>query len=139
MISYKRSVEESMSKRYIVVFILTCISFLIPSNIFSSSTKEVYELQERCKKPCQEYIRVGNPYPNLNKAVYHYTNHYNKKLNKCFISLTVYHPTAAKLVIDVHENKTYGHYSSDVLCSVLDKECKSEKESDLLVKPYMEE
>ena len=130
-----------MKKIHFRIFLLLIILILfVPLTTYSSSIKEDYELQERCEKSCQEYIRIGNPYPDLDKSSYHYRSHYNKILNKCFLSLTVSSSISpkTKMVIDVQEHKTYGFYNGDSLCSVLDKKCNSEKEWDLLVKPLME-
>lgn len=122
-----------MRKIHIRIFLLLIFSILfVPSSIYSSSIKEEYELQEKCNKSCQEYIKEASRYVYVN-----YTNHYNNKLNKCFLFSITYDPYI-KMVIDVHENKTYGLYSNN-FCYMLDKKCKSEKEWNELVKPYMEE
>lgn len=82
-----------------------------------------------------------------------YQNHYNKKLNKCFLILTfTNYPkdkrtevSYMKRLVDFNENKEYGAFSKfskktyPFGCRFLDKSCESEREWDLLVKPYMEE
>lgn len=137
--------------------LIICLFLLLPSNIYSASIKEDYELQERCGKRCEEMFKklYGNGY-NTDKDgnwMYSYQNHYNRKLNKCFILVTSTHyPNdkkygifSLKEVFDINENKSYGtfsRYSKNVTgmeCKVLEKICQSGEEWDLLVKPYMEE
>ena len=132
-----------MNKKHIVTTIILICSFcLITSNTYSSSIKEDYELQEKCGKSCKELF--SQKYDLGNGSFYN--SHYNKKMNKCFISilhlggpLTI----KRKILLDVHGNKDYGIFTHRVegiiICEVLDTKCNSEKEWDLLVKPYMEE
>lgn len=82
-----------------------------------------------------------------------YVNHYNKKLNKCFILITTTHypkdkktdVLLMKVIYDINENLPYGNFdkynktTNPWCCNVLEKVCKYEREWDLLVKPYMEE
>ena len=83
-----------------------------------------------------------------------YTNHYNKKLNKCFIlinsiqfirNIDKFEIITMKTLFELNENKEYGsliQFGKNIKtdnCMVLDKSCKSEQEWDLLVAPYMEE
>lgn len=101
------------------------------------TVKELYELQEKCGKRCEE--RFKNNY----KPEYAmYQSHYNKKLNKCFI-LVHFFKQNIKALFDVNENKQYGIFSPNIedksSCGVLEKECKTEDEWNALVKPYMEE
>jgi len=116
--------------------------------------KEEYELRERCGKYCEDYFRktYGN---GMMSSEYGYENwsfenHYNKKMNKCFIltnSLVVTKSDKSvnqtKELYDVHENKSYGNiitFNGKVLsCVVLDKQCNSLGEWKSLIKPYMEE
>lgn len=127
--------------------VIICILFLFPLNVFSSSIKEDYELQERCGKSSEDFFRknYGNGTIKTDSAneFWSYKNHYNKKMNKCFILCEELVPKKKEL-FDIHENNYYGYLIENdkhqvVFCSVLDKKCKSEKEWDLLVKPYMEE
>jgi len=57
----------------------------LSANSYAASTKEEYELQERCGKRAEEIFRIE--YRNGNKAgkMSNYTNHYNRKLNRCFV------------------------------------------------------
>jgi hypothetical protein len=78
--------------RNTVSIIIICVLFLIPHNVYSSSLKEDYELQERCGKRCDERFKkeFGNGIVNTDdgQMISVYNNHYNKKLNKCFILIT---------------------------------------------------
>lgn len=123
--------------------------------------KEEYELQEKCGKRCEERFRkeYGKEGYTTDKdgdgMTSGYQNHYNKKLNKCFILITtrtypkdkdnklgVY---TGKDIYDINENQVIGSFSmfsksvSSLECRVSERTCKSGEEWDLLVKPYMEE
>jgi hypothetical protein len=65
-------------------------------------------------------------------------------MNKCLVLVSqtdggVYN----EILFDVNENNKIGGYTfytkGSEMCSMLGKECKSRKDWDLLVKPYMEE
>ena len=132
---------------------LTIIFFImfqfLPVNVFSSSMKEDYDLQERCGKRCEEYFKNNYSvrYTREDGAVVttYYENHYNSKRNKCFILIVSDDGNVIrKELLDVNENRSYGiiriRYGSNIpLCYFLDERCKSEEEWDLLVKPFMEE
>jgi hypothetical protein len=125
----------------------------------ATKVKELYELSERCGKTSAQRFKeeVGKEGLYSDKAASGgrtYNSHYNVKLNKCFILTTdqSYGPTRGlvKLLFDINENKEYGEIVAVQInkdsfettvsnCYVLETHCKSEKEWDLLVKPYMEE
>lgn len=139
-----------------IIIIIICSFFLLPHNTYSSS-KEDYELQEKCGKRCDEMFRKDYGNGTDNKGmISNYQNHYNKKLNKCFFLIMNTSVSRNKKtnkveslimrnLFDVNENKEYGSFvrwsysftPND--CRVLEKYCKSESEWDSLVKPYMEE
>lgn len=50
-----------------------------------SKITDLYELRERCGKRCQEYFQHKIVPESLNPELWKYENHYNKKMNKCFI------------------------------------------------------
>jgi hypothetical protein len=137
-----------------IIAILTCSFFLLPTNNYSSSINEDSGLQEKCGKYCKEYfiktygngrIEVDNGQENWT-----YDNHYNKKLNKCFILTTTLVSTKNKMhggkrkeIFDIREYTSYGEFlmidDQLIFCNVLEEKCKSESEWDQLVKPYMKE
>jgi len=116
------------------------------------NAKLQYELQERCAKCAAESFKTAYGKESMLR---HYTNHYNNKLNKCFILVTEIilpdkkdpksHYGLSKLLYDVNEHKEYASFyeftdiHKNMYCKVLDKLCSSEAEWDNLVKPYMEE
>jgi hypothetical protein len=127
----------------------------LPQNIYSSSSKkEDYELQEKCGKQSKEYfekeygqgIRV---YDGGQSETITFQNHYNEKLNKCFIILTTkgfikneVKSYYKKSLFDINENNEYGFFymtTTSFICNLFGKKCNSEQEWDSLVKPYMEE
>ena len=137
--------------------IIICNVCLLPLNVYASSIKEDYELQERCGKRSEEWFKskYGDGFSRSDDGNMrsHYKNHYNKKQNKCFILINNNfvdtnkknnkdQSFTDKFLYDVNENGYYGSYMNMVEgsdCIFLEKKCKSEKEWDLLVKPYMEE
>ncbi len=128
------------------------------SSVSEGNIKMYYELQEKCGKQSREMFREefgnGIVYKNEQKITSDYTNHYNKKLNKCFLLVNLINhiknrenkieKNRLKMLFDLHERKEYGAvliFDNGELdsCSILDQICKSEQEWDLLVKHYMEE
>lgn len=158
--SPEKQEREEMKRILLRVLFFIGISFSLFANTYAASIEEQYELQERCSKRAEELFKkeCGN-YIVSNEAgttMSNYTNHYNRKLNKCFILVTQtsipkdkeamekWGVSTYKTLWDINENKLYGSFfkfSKDGLtdCEVLGKHCSSEYEWDALVKPYMEE
>jgi hypothetical protein len=134
-------------KRLLIFIAATCLfvsSYSCGQNP-KPSAKEIYELQERCGKQTSEFFKkeYGNGIAS-NGIFSGYQNHYNKKLNKCFIIITSTSPSMKlKNLFDFNENKELGSFVVNKYlpmdCRVFEKKCKSEEEWDSLVKPYMEE
>lgn len=93
------------------------------------------QLQAKCDKSSEEFFKKSYD------AIYSgfYASHHNKKRNKCY--MLFYNPvTKRKILYDVDKPNLRGMFSSDgVYCFVYEKKCKTEKEWDELVGPYMEE
>lgn len=152
----------------LLVFITTSFVSLVGCNnqtptkeqksIHQITIKEEYELQDKCGRRCEEifkkeYGKGGITSDESGQMMSGYQNHYNKKLNKCFMNImTTSYPKdktrdvlIMKNIWDVNENREYGSFirlrksPTPNDCKVLDKICKSEEEWDTLVKPYMEE
>ena len=137
-----------------LLFIMPNISSAADQNL---DRKQVYELQVQCKQQSENFFRQWYPSPswkdNLDANwVANFNNHYNKKLNECFILTTAtglskrkgkLRTDVLKYLFDVNENKEHGVYSkvdnTENECKLLDRFCKSESQWDLLVKQYMEE
>jgi hypothetical protein len=134
-----------MSKKYLgIIIIIICSFFLLPQITYSSS-KEDYGLQVMCGKQTSEFFKkeYGDGITK-DGMISGYQNHYNKKLNKCFIIITSTSPSMRlKNLFDFDENKELGTFvenkSLPMDCRVFEKSCKSEQEWDTLVKPYMED
>jgi hypothetical protein len=153
-----------------VFFFFIMCSLTLLSNLYAGSIKEEYELQERCKESADTWfekqwggINIHNT--TNNQIIVTYKNHYNKKLNKCFLveeTTTVVHKKNNKKTVDyivnlvladINENKIYGEYtftkfknlSSIVNGYVIDfnshnkATCNGRDEFESLIKPYMEE
>lgn len=143
-----------------IVLFFIGITFPLFTKSYAAPTKDEYELQERCGKRAEELFKkeydgyiVSNE---TGTMISNYTNHYNRKLNKCFILVTQTFiskdkETREKLgistetnLVDINENRPYGHFfkfsqGGLTVCEVLGKHCSSQNEWDALVKPYMEE
>jgi len=93
------------------------------------------QLQANCGKSSEEFFKKSYD------AIYSgfYASHYNKKRNKCY--MLFYNPvTKRKILYDVNKSNLRGMFSPDgIYCFVYEKKCKTEKEWDELVGPYMEE
>ncbi len=127
--------------------LLIILSLVFSDNSYAGAAKAEYELQEHCKRSATEFVR--EKYKDWMGAV-DFTNHFNRKLTKCFVNATfVYGGMRAgetdKNLWDINENKRYGQYvplmdrSGPLVCEMLGKWCNSESEWNSFVKPYMEE
>lgn len=81
------------------------------------------------------------------KGLEYFENHYNIRLNKCFLledntSITrdqgKVHKTRLLTLIDVHGNKVTGSFSP-INCDVQEKKCRTEEEFRALIRPFMED
>jgi hypothetical protein len=146
----------------LLIFFTTSFMFLIGCNNHNI-IKEQSSLpisQEQCVKRSEEYFNKEYSNGIINgedgeRLTSNYTNHYNKKLNKCYILITStqfirntenkIENIRIKTLFDLNENKEYGsliqfdNNNKPNNCRILEKYCNSEKEWDLIVKPYMGE
>jgi hypothetical protein len=102
---------------------------------------ETTALRNTCEKQCEEWVKADER--KFFRDKFTHQNHYNTRLDKCFILLQ-YTKKQSKILKNIIENKIYGSFRSKqdgkiIICNVLEKTCKSEEEWDSLVKPYMEE
>jgi CTP:phosphocholine cytidylyltransferase-like protein len=124
----------------LVQFLLILYIFVVLAGC-SEERNVDYQLQEQCGKRCEEVFR--NQYKDSGMKC-SYKNHYNKKMNDCFILVScVNGGIQDETLLDINENYKIGGISyltkKMVSCSMLDKECKSKSEWNSLLKPYMEE
>jgi hypothetical protein len=132
----------------LIVFFTTSFISIVGCNN-QKSTKEQYQLQEQCGKRSEEWFK--NKYGNEDEPSLSFQCHYNKKMNKCFIVITMdsknklnNKPYYKKSLFDINENKEYGFFFIDdketnCFFIISNKECKHRLEWENLVKPYMEE
>ena len=103
--------------------------------------EEPNALKDKCGKQCEAWFKsYQQRYPS---DKFTYENHYNKRLNKCFVLLK-YSEKQLKSLRNINDNTMYGSFLSKqdgkiIICNVLDKKCNSEEEWNSLVKPYMED
>jgi hypothetical protein len=126
-----------MIRRIVLCFIL----ILLPAICFAADQKldrkQIYELQEKCERRAKERFKEE-----FNFMDYTYQNHYNKKMNKCFMWVWSLDGARTQYLYDVNENQHYGMIiigDKNIRCQLLNKYCTSEAEWDAFIKPYMEE
>lgn len=140
----------------LIVFLTTSFMSLVGC---SDNKKVDYQLQEQCGKRSEELFKTR--YGVLDSVgvktvtgfdVYTHSNHFNKKLNKCFQIVEVSScknigqvVSNNKELLDINENKKYGeilefpNQHKIFHCYVEQSKCKSIDQWNSLVKPYMEE
>jgi hypothetical protein len=152
--------EPNMINTVLIASLILAGFAMISKSYASVSAIEEYELQEHCGKRAAEiYNKQFGSRGVINtehgQALVEYTNHYNKKLRKCFVLQTyrnipykdkVHQSFIMQKLYDINENKIYGDYfKSDGMnmptsCTVGNQViCHSEQEWSALVKPYMED
>lgn len=113
---------------------------------YCQSRTEIYDLQERCGKRAMEMFEKDYP-PAERKGLELFENHYNVKLNRCFMieentTFTRHEGKTLSIktitLIDVNDNKIVGEFSP-AGCEVRERKCRSEQEFRALIKPLMEE
>jgi hypothetical protein len=142
---------------FVSAILLSVGMFALFNNSYAASNKEAYELQERCGKRAAEYFKqeYGSGIKDNGDVVEmtNYKNHYNKKLNSCFILLTSKSVpykdekrgiSTLKILYDLNEHQEYAVFFNinkinKPICRTMDKPCNSEDEWDAIAKPYMEE
>ena len=133
----------------ILILLVFLLSLLFSSSVFSQdkkelSTKELYELSEKCGKYCAEEFKKSFGTEGMKSGEdgitnNMYSNHYNKKLNKCFMMLKSWYLPKEKdakvidtqTLIDIVENKEMATLTVQkdksqgriLNCSILDHYC----------------
>jgi hypothetical protein len=120
------------------------ISILIVSQTSAQST---LALQEKCAQGAK--VLVDNIFhPGSGENIVVYEAHYNKKVDKCFVLVSLSIPELyLKTLYNVFENKEIGYYSENyyedsrgkVFSKVQNVACNSLDEFEALIRPYMEE
>lgn len=144
------------SSRFVIILIAGC--FVSLSSAHGQTPKEDYALQERCGKRAEEIFK-GDWGGGISSTadtftIARYTNHYNKKLNRCFYllsstTITTKGDNKSKVIqealYDINENKEYGSLTKEdadrlpFSCNMQGIDCRSKQEWDYLIKPFMTE
>jgi hypothetical protein len=114
-----------------------------------------WEREQQCSRSAADFFN-GSTWPNSNVSA-GYDNHFNHRLNKCFIFVKTANSQGGSLflyrvLMDVNAgtNSALGEYDKEVpagvaeymvkpfVCRMLDKYCKTDEEFDAFVKSYME-
>jgi hypothetical protein len=125
-----------MIKKFILVL------FLAITIISDANAQSTLALQEKCAEGARKFLKDY-----ASEFICSQNNHYNKKLDKCFIRIFCFN-SGTKVrsieVYDVFESVSLGSYvryidGSLIGCDVGRKVCNSMEEFEALIKPYMEE
>jgi len=130
------------------------------SSVSDEKLKDDYVLQERCGKRSEEWVKSKYGDSNYSSQTpigimtFEYENHYNKKLNKCFVLIyknTTFNDNSGNSreqeLYDVNENKQYGFVSyifskskgdTKTICSFFGENCDKKGGWYSLIIPYME-
>jgi hypothetical protein len=137
----------------------------LKAEVEKQHTTQDYELQARCAKDARAWFNGNWSDTSRNKDtnLLHFTNHYNAKLNKCFIMVEWHYksiygdPGAGSWtndmnLYDVYQNAQYAqfgenhntyykpqiHVQDDVIaCEVQGEKCKTIDKFNNLMRPYM--
>jgi hypothetical protein len=106
----KNRLRDNWFKLGIFIILLTAWASIIHYYLYT--LPEDLELKAMCAKKAEEFYQNNPP----NKKIFAYEYHYNKRLNKCFISIpdsreeffnNIYRSDS---LYDVYENKTMASY-----------------------------
>jgi len=151
---------QSLSFVVTAFFVLVLVAPTFQSNNWAGELKDQYELKVQCGKQAekwytQEYGKYGviseKEFPGGGHT--DYVNHYNLKLNKCFVQQSLMlndgasnknHVWVSITLFDINEDKEYGSFQENgnyktMGCLVNGKKCQTEDEFNALIKPFMEE
>ncbi len=118
-----------------------------------------YDLQAKCSRDAKGWFNENWP-RDKDTILLDFTNHYNKSMNKCFISVEYHYHTDKNgswtndiTLWDVYENAQYGTLveaheeefkpefkitEQVITCELGQKKCKTVEEFNGLVRPYMD-
>ena len=134
----------------------------LKAKIDNQSLVVEYDLQAKCSKDARAWFN-GNWSRDKDKILLDFTNHYDAKLNKCFILVEYHHKsdfagpggnswTNEMSLTDVYQNAKLAYFAENhitnwkpefslrnkvISCNVLDKECKTGEEFNNFVSRYM--
>jgi len=140
----------------LIIMLVAVLAYYAGTQTLSQSKQHSLDLQEKCAKQAHEIELRDNEWwrKNGGSDPSNYYNHYNEKLNKCFLIQEIINSDGVqKYLPDAFEDKLYGSYTdktdkSSLLSTIThcyvtlpsgeDKQCKSSEEFDTLIKYYME-
>ncbi len=125
-----------MKKSCWVVFLSFVLCLLVSCEKSLSDNRDSdYQSQKQCCDDSEKFFKTKY------RVEGSYQCHYNTKLHKCFILISLSSSDTVIGLMDVKQNKYYGHFylNADGIqsCNVLGKKCKSEAEWNNLLKPYL--
>jgi len=142
-----------MSLSYYFIFFLPAIQ---KQRLDAQVTATKWEQEQQCAKSAADFFN-GSSWTQSNVSA-GYDNHFNHKLNKCFILVNATSSQGSSLLfyrvlMDVNggTQSALATYDKQVpvgvadymvkpfVCDMLDKYCNSEEEFNAFVKPYMEQ
>jgi hypothetical protein len=142
-----------ISAFYYFIFALPAIQ---KQRLEAQATAAKWEKEQQCSKRATDFFN-GGTLSDSNVSAGYDNNHFNHKLNKCFILVKKTSSQGGSLflyraLMDVNggTSSALGEYDKEVpagvaeymvkpfVCRMLDKYCKTDEEFDAFVKSYME-
>ncbi len=108
--------EVLMKKRFMLILSILLFSFIAYAN--SSYAKDISKLRKECGENAREYFQVYSA-ANTDKDVspqWDFRNHYNVKMDKCFILISKFTPLYLNKIVEEHyivdlgDNSTYAAF-----------------------------
>jgi hypothetical protein len=101
----------------LLIIIATCFyyfSYFLPQE----RQTRLLGLQEQCSTQAQNFFTT-NGYTPSDGTTFNYTDHFNSKLNKCFILVNSYDNNGTELIdlYSVLEGKHYAEYNGHAVCN----------------------
>jgi hypothetical protein len=141
-----------ISASYYFIFALPAIQ---KQRLAAQVMQTMLEQDQQCSKGAKEFFDANGFANNKSALADEYENHFNKRLNKCFVLVRINTLPGNALFLhralfDVYDGKTIAEYDKRVpigtaeyevkpfSCSMLDKNCQTDEEFDAFVKTYME-
>jgi hypothetical protein len=133
----------------VLIIVLAVVYFNRQPTKNSLDTSEV-DIQTKCASQAKAFFDYWETDPEA-KQNDEYSNHYNVKVNKCFVKIKIPilsspdKKTYTEYLFDAIEKKQYGNfmvgiptYGKPIICEILDNFCQTRDEYDNFVNSYME-
>ena len=109
----KNFLKENWFK-VVILLILTLIFCFYIFGYFLPKERQatLLNLQEKCSNQSEKFFTKGDNYKNSDGFEFNYTNHFNFKLNKCFILISATNVNDDYLSLDLYDVLEVKHFAS---------------------------